>query len=200
MSDFFELPPPPPTAAPKARGRIALFQSGPPRGAVPAVAALERTLARTDEVVVSLGCLWVYPAGFEFEVSVDFSEGRTDLDPFESHRRGRSGGRSPDQLRFGFQFVDGSKATSLDPVADRFAAQPPAGPPVIRRLGGHSMDGHWAHSFWVRPLPPAGSLEFVFEWPAAEIPLTRTELDCGEILRASSRAQTLFTDPLEAPL
>jgi hypothetical protein len=35
-------------------------------------------------------------------------------------------------------------------------------------------------------------LTFVCEWPAAEIPLTRTELEAGPILEAASRSQEIF--------
>ena len=44
------------------------------------------------------------------------------------------------------------------------------------------------------PLPPAGKLAFVCEWPAAGIPLTRHEIDAQIILDAASHAQQLFTD------
>ena len=44
------------------------------------------------------------------------------------------------------------------------------------------------------PLPPAGHLAFVCEWPAAEIPLTRQEIDAQLVLDAASHAQALFTE------
>jgi hypothetical protein len=47
---------------------------------------------------------------------------------------------------------------------------------------------------WVWPLPPAGRLALVCEWPAAGILLTRHEIDAQLILDAASRAQRLFAD------
>ena len=44
------------------------------------------------------------------------------------------------------------------------------------------------------PLPPAGKLAFVCEWPVAGIPLSRHEIDAQLVLDAVSRAQQLFTD------
>jgi hypothetical protein len=60
--------------------------------------------------------------------------------------------------------------------------------------GSARSEDHSRYSFWLWPLPPAGRLEIVCEWPAAGIPLTRTELDASEVLAAASRAQTIFAE------
>jgi hypothetical protein len=39
-----------------------------------------------------------------------------------------------------------------------------------------------------------GRMEFVCEWPAAGLPLTRTELDAAAIIAAAPRAQVAFVD------
>jgi hypothetical protein len=57
---------------------------------------------------------------------------------------------------------------------------------------GRGSEGEWSYAFWVWPLPPAGSLELVYEWPVAGIPLGRTELDAAAIIDAASRAQAIF--------
>jgi len=44
------------------------------------------------------------------------------------------------------------------------------------------------------PLPPPGRLALVCEWPAAGIPLTRTDIDAGAIHEAAQRAQVIFED------
>jgi hypothetical protein len=48
--------------------------------------------------------------------------------------------------------------------------------------------GNW----WVTPLPPPGRLEFVCEWPAAGIALTRVEVDADPIREAATRVTTLW--------
>lgn len=48
--------------------------------------------------------------------------------------------------------------------------------------------------FWVWPLPAPGPLGFVYEWPAEEIQLMRTQIDGGEILTAAPRAEELWPD------
>src|SRR4051794_6574451 len=65
-------------------------------------------------------------------------------------------GRVPDDLlRFGVDFADGGRATSLDILARRERTdEPPAGP-VLWRLGGGG-GGLWSHDIWVWPLPPPG--------------------------------------------
>jgi hypothetical protein len=62
------------------------------------------------------------------------------------------------------------------------------------RGGSGSGDGNCRQSIWVWPLPPAGKLAFVCEWPTAGIPLTRHEIDAQLVLDAVSRAEQLFTD------
>ena len=44
------------------------------------------------------------------------------------------------------------------------------------------------------PLPPPGSMTFVVEWPAQDIPLTRYEIDVQPLHDAAERAQVIFSD------
>lgn len=175
---------------------------GPPRGVVPGVAPVERMLARTDGVAISLGPFWVYPTGVEFQVFVDADGEWPDLDPFDGGRRRRRSGAGEafrGRLSLGFQFSDGSKATTLDEGPGRFSGNSDVESPVLLRRGGSSTDGHWCQEYWLWPLPPPGRLDFVFQWPAAGIPLTRVELDAAEIAEAGSRSQAIFPDKREAP-
>lgn len=52
--------------------------------------------------------------------------------------------------------------------------------------------GSWHYTFWVWPLPPPGSFDFVCEWPVAEMPITRFELDADLLLEAASRSRDRF--------
>ena len=48
------------------------------------------------------------------------------------------------------------------------------------------------------PLPPIGPLFFVFEWPAAGIPLTRVEVDSKPLRDAAERSRELFPNQASA--
>lgn len=62
----------------------------------------------------------------------------------------------------------------------------------MNETGGSWTEGTWSQEFWVWPLPPTGSFDLVCEWPAADIPLTRTSLEAGPVLEAASRVQRPF--------
>ncbi|HEY5353674.1 MAG TPA: hypothetical protein VIK57_14580, partial [Streptosporangiaceae bacterium] len=56
--------------------------------------------------------------------------------------------------------------------------------------GPHSTFWRW----WAWPLPPAGSLEFVCEWPVFGIPETRTGVDGQVILDAVAHSVRLWPE------
>lgn len=153
-------------------------------------------IAQTEEVAVCVSRLAGYPTGFEFELRTLAAPGHEDLelDPimFGPHRHGRRGREQEledDVLRFGVQFADGSKATN---VAGFHSPEDPPDAPVMHSGGGGGGGGDWRQTEWVWPLPPPGPLSFVCEWPAAEIPLTRAELDARIVIDAAARAQVIF--------
>jgi hypothetical protein len=195
MAEFFQ-PPRPPRIESEPTPRLAWM--GPPRAVVPALVPVERVVARTDAVAVYLSGFTVYPDGFQFTTYAVAADELTELDPFgfDHHMRtGRRGAIPPETLRLGFQFADGSKATN---TGSRFALDEEDGDqpdsPHMISTGGRGFEGAWEQTFWVWPLPPAGSLEFVCEWPDAELPLTRVELGAAPIIEAGSRAQRIFPE------
>lgn len=157
-------------------------------------------IARTAEVAVSLSRLWVYPAGLKFEVSVYADDEWADFDPFDRarfHRGSGLGDPSPDRLHFGFEFADGAKATTAG-GRPRWVRESDEMLPVLMERSGDSGGGRWRQRYWLWPLPRPGRFDFVCEWPAVGIPLTRSELDATAIIEAASRAQTIFPDDGEA--
>lgn len=194
MNDFFEqlLKP----VAPKPqRFRVPPWCEAP-RGTLPGVVALERLLARTDDVAVCVTRLAAYPTGFEFDLVTMTAEDRYDLDSLQFHHhsglhRGATEAIPPELLRFGVQFADGSKATNIGDFHSD--SRPPVGP-VMTVGGGGGGGGSWRQTHWVWPLPPLGPVVLVCEWPALEIPLTRSQLDAQMILDAAARAQVIFSD------
>ena len=70
--------------------------------------------------------------------------------------------------------------------------QPPErlqGPVLMPRGGSGSLE-RWHGAYWVWPLPPEGPVAFVCEWPIADIPLTRYELDSARIRDAAGKRRS----------
>lgn len=167
---------------------------------LPGVVALELVLARTDRVAVCVSRLAAYPTGFEFELVTMSAPGQDELelDPmmFGHHhhrasRRGSEKGLPPELLRIGVEFADATKATNI--AGFHHDQEPPAGP-VMHPGGGGGGGRSWHQTQWVWPIPPPGPLNFVCEWPAADIPLTRSKIDAQTILDATTRARVIFPD------
>ena len=200
MSDFFE-PPPPPLPEERIRHRPPVW-SGPPHGTLPGVVPLELVLARSEVAAVYVSRLSAYPTGVELDLMTIAASDEDDeaLDPtlFGPHRhrmRRRAAGTGiPDEmLRFGVEFADGRRATNTGGGGLPRPDTEPAGP-VLHPGGGGGGGGRWHQVMFLWPLPPPGRLVLVCEWPAAGIPLTRTEIDAGAILEAAQRARVIFED------
>jgi hypothetical protein len=189
--DFFGGVPEPP---PEPQRRPQPDWVGPPTGTLPGVVALELVLARSDLAAVCITRISAYPIGFAFDLlTMSAADAGEELDPHlmgVRHRRGRVGGADT-QLRLGVQFSDGSKATNVGAAPGFAGREEKPQAPVLHPQGGGGP-GSWRLGYWVWPLPTAGRLAFVCEWPAASIPLTRHEIDAGLVLDASARAQQIF--------
>jgi hypothetical protein len=189
---FFEAPPPPPEPSPQPR----VPWEGPPNNILGVVVSLDLVLARSEKAVVTLGSLTGYPTGFEMEYLVRCrQEELGQLLPDHLHRPGRRSvgeGLPAELFRFGIEFGDGTRATSLRPTR-AFESLDLDEPVMVPRGGGGSFE-RWQGQWWVWPLPPLGPLAFVCEWPAADIGLTRAEIDAAVLHEAASRAVTLWED------
>lgn len=214
--EFFEPPPARPHPPRRERYRMPPWL-GVPKGVLPGTVPLELVLARTPQVAVCVTRLGAYPSGFDLDLVTMAADEADELDPllFERHRfrhRHRREGAEeiPEgMLRFGIEFADGRKATNTadQPLANLAGGtmsvstmssgsdepQEPAAP-VLSLGGGGGGSGNWRQSVWIWPLPPAGRLTFVCQWPEANIELTRHEIDAQLILDAAARAQVLFPD------
>ena len=154
---------------------------------------LELPVARTDKAAVVVRSIVAYPTGMEFSLATRLREARGGhlMHPFGY---GPSDSGSADRLlRFGVQFSDGSKATTVGHM--------PMPMPMDREpsiyLGQHGGSGRahgWDFTFWLWPLPPPGRLIFVAAWPAEGIPETRVEIDADAIRDAASQAEVLWDD------
>jgi hypothetical protein len=191
MTDFFE-PPPRIDREPEPSHDW----EGPPDGAVPVTVPIEKVVAKTAETAIYLASVSAYPTGFEFDVFVVTSDRDSPLDPFGFDYRmlaEHTGEIPAGQLRIGFLFADGSKATNTGKSFDwAEGSEESPDPPYMSGYGeGGGSDHNWHGSFWVWPLPPPGKLEFLCEWPEADIPLTPLELDASLIVTAATGSQVI---------
>jgi hypothetical protein len=197
VSDFFEPPPPPPE--PPLEDFRQPPWLGPPTNALGAAVPIRLVLARTEKLAVAITDATAYPDGVLFTVVVRRRVSSLDEfdDPFQHpmgfphHRRRGSAEVPPEVFRFGVQFVDGRKATSLG--AFPLPGQEPEGP-VLTQRGGGGGGGSWDFGFWLYPLPPPGPLAVVCEWPSEGVPLSRLEIDAALILEAAEHADVLWED------
>lgn len=193
MSEFFDPP------ARYEEREPSYEWEGPPEAVVASTVPVERVVARNHAAAVYLGSISAFPRGFTFDVFVALATKDSGLAPFhpEYEMLGQRTGEIPaEKLRVGFLFGDGSKATNTGGYLGGYkeSGEPPDAPVMVTGGGGGGDLRSWHQSFWVWPLPSRGSLEFLCEWPAAGIPLTRMELDATAIVEASSHCQEMFPE------
>jgi hypothetical protein len=141
---FFE-PPARPTAE-VARAKVVGPPAwiAPPHNVLPGITPVQLIVVRTDETIAAVAGIQAYPAGFCLPLSLRLrnpsvrEEQRLpylfdSTDPEDDPLAG-------DFLRFGVQFADGRKATTLDhpPVRPRGPSARPASAEGTRR-------GRWRH-------------------------------------------------------
>ncbi|MFC0545205.1 hypothetical protein [Kutzneria chonburiensis] len=97
-------------------------------------------------------------------------------------------------LRFGVLFADGRRATNLDHLAwnDGAPRNPPADHPVLFPAGGSGWAGRTEIQVSLFPLPPAGPVTLIVEWPAEGIAESRTEFDGAEMRAAAEQAERIW--------
>jgi hypothetical protein len=101
----------------------------------------------------------------------------------------------PDAVfRFGIEFSDGRRATSLDRNwgGPDWQTKPPPSIHLGMTGGGGGAAFNW--QVWLWPLPPPGVLALVCEYPQAAIALTRYEVEAAPILEAASQSIKLWED------
>ena len=145
----------------------------------PAVISTQLVLAQTDDAAVVISDLHVYDTGFlihlhavtrlpmsrrRFRAMYDWAGEETVAD---------------EMLRFGVQFADGGIATNLDHDRQTSGVE-------LRPGGGTGGPTRIDDAYTVRPLPPAGPLRMVCQWPTFEIDETSHEID-GTLIRDAAR-------------
>ncbi len=148
-------------------------------------------LGRTGRAAVAVTGISAYSAGFEIFLTARFRPGGGEAEqPPPGPPDPRAIRRS---LRFGFLLSDGRKVIGEHGGPGPGDDAEPDGPILRQFMGGggpRSLFTRW----WVWPLPPAGPLEFVCEWPALEIPETRASVDAQLILDAAAGSVQLWPE------
>jgi hypothetical protein len=171
---------------------------GPPVDVLGGVVALGLIAARSKDAAVWLESATAFPTGVQFRIEVRWRAEVQNLAMRAATRHVLPAGEElpPELFRAGFELPDGSTATWLG-AAGAVAAislrpdERPKGP-VLRPGGGGGGNRRWSQDLWPWPLPPEGRLEFVCEWPALGIELTRAALDSGQIREAAKRCERLW--------
>lgn len=160
----------------------------PPEAGFPgAVPFRTLVLARTEQAAVAITGLSAYPAGFEIFVTARIRPG---ADPGPG---GPGPGGPLGSFRFGLQLADGTKVIGQRGGRGPDGDTEPDGPILRMFLGGGSPRSRLSR-WWAWPLPPAGPLEFVCEWPTLAIPESRAGLDAQLILDAAAQSTPLWPD------
>ena len=163
----------------------------PPEAEFPAaVPAGPLMLGQAERAAVAVTGISAYSAGFEIFVTARFRPRASG--PGERMPGGPEPRVAPRSLRLGLQLADGTRV-----IGERgprpSGSTGPDGPILRAFLGGGGPRSHFWR-WWAWPLPPAGPLEFVCEWPGNEIPETRTAIDAQLILDAAGRSIRLWPE------
>ena len=113
------------------------------------------------------------------------------MHPFIRHGLEGAPDLPPDLLRFGVEFSDGRRATTIGRVRPSLDESPEI---VLMQRGGGGSGGNWEFGFWIWPLPPQGLLTFAVEWPAEGVELTTCQIDAAPLLEAAARSEELWED------
>jgi hypothetical protein len=149
-------------------------------------------LGRSEQAAVAITGILAYSAGFEIFLTGRIrraAKGGAEQPPAAPrplHPPGRN-------LRFGVRLPDGTKVLGQRGGRGPSQDAEPAGP-ILRSFmsggGPHTELARW----WAWPLPPAGQLEFVCEWPMFGIAETRATINGQLILDAASSSIRLWPE------
>lgn len=180
--------------------------AGQPRDVLPGTLHLTVELGRSPSTVVRLEDVRVFPQGVVFRIDVRIRHtsmrertrvlGQLDV----THGRGMLHlGLPQGGLRWGFEYADGQRVTTLD--RSPWTQVPAEADPMDWTPAGLVMDGasqsmhygeRWSRDVWLWPLPPPGELRAVCAWPERDIPETSTILDATAIRAAADDARPLW--------
>jgi hypothetical protein len=164
------------------------------------VVPLVRVLARTDDVAIIVSGLVAFPSGFDLTLITiaRLAWARRGMSP---HPMGFGIPErmypSPEFLRFGLRFADGSKATNAGFGQGIHPSR--SGVRDLRTRGSGGGGRKYSSRYWCEPLPPPGSLGLVCEWPKYGIAETEEVISADLILAAAEQAKPIWPEDVSIP-
>jgi hypothetical protein len=195
VSDFFPDPPEAPEE-PEDDDPQPVWLN-PPEDVLPGIVPVELIIGRSAQAVVMLTGMRAFTTGVAMTLLVRTRVRMTRFDLNEEvfdgpYRHDQDVAWRRDRLKWGFEFADGRRATSVDPWPDPADAQPPDRP-VLSGGGGGGGARAVERDYWLWPLPPAGKLTVVCQWPQLGIGPTTSQIDADQVVDAATRAQPIWT-------
>ena len=207
MTFFQDFPVPPRPAQPRATRYIPPPWAGAPAHELPVAVNLGRFLHLTPTVAMTLKSADVYSTGCLFNVGWLFRRGEQDEDAwsdlhhafFQPGMGHRHGSTQNNNLMFGVEFPDGSRAsTAHQPIPGFMEPAVEPEPPVLALHGGGGSGGDdelsGSGTLWLWPLPPAGDLRLVAQWTQFDLAETSVMLDGGALRDAAAGVQRFFPE------
>lgn len=195
MSDFF---PEPRAASAEPEETPQPEWLSAPDDVLPGVVPVELVIGRSQQAAVMLTGMWAFPAGVAMTLHVRtrvFLGRRFDLheEVFDGpYRHDQDEAWWRDRFKWGFEFSDGRRVTSVDPWPASFDPQDVPDRPVLAGGGGGGGDRSVRRDYWLWPLPPRGTLTVVCQWPTLGIGPTTSLIDADQIHAAANRAQPVW--------
>jgi hypothetical protein len=153
---------------------------------LPGVAPVALLLARGPDVVVAISTLRCFPAGIEITLIAHARQPGSDLfDQVSGYIT------SEDHLQWTVTYPDGATAVAGADIGNG-VPQTPVLVPLHTSGSAGETEAEVTATFWLSPLPPAGTLQFVCSWPGRDVPPVTTTLDTGPLLEAAGRAAPLW--------
>jgi len=185
---FFE--PLPPQPSPEQRKWSPPLWDRPSEGTIPAVLAVNELVHQSNDAVVMLDTLGVYPNGFTIQVSIHLNPHRAQ----ETTQRFRGAARMQ-MVRAGVRFADGReggrRAQGVAMILKDEQGIPTE--PYVSFHGGGGGSRGWRFEFWVFPLPPDGPLDIFIGLPTDDPIEAKLTLDGAQIRSAATQARVVWT-------
>lgn len=177
----------------------------PPEDVLPGVVPVELVLGRSSSTVVALTGMRAFPTGLQMNLAVRVRArtARRDLNSevFDGpYQHDRDSQWQAGRLKWGFELPDGRRVTNVDPWPEQPQQEHGRGHhpddrlwqpdhPVLHGGGGSGGQRSVDRDYWLWPLPPAGRLRVVCQWPDQDIDRTVQDLDADTLLQAAGRAR-----------
>lgn len=180
---------------------------GPPEGELPGGVDSVLAIGSSPTAVVPLEALRGFSTGITFDLTIRIREHarRVRAALFDAlgvhHGRGQLDLLLPQGgLRFGMEFSDGSRVTTLDespwdliPVGEAPPGWEPPGPLFDGVARPRSQGQTWQRTVWLWPVPPPGDITVVCAWPDRQIAETRSVVPAAPLIQACGNAAALWS-------